>query len=79
MWKRSKEEEDHQRYVEQRSECARMSIEKQENYYRDLIDSASNKQKQLFQVVEKMLDKKDERVLPSHTDPVELADEFNHF
>ena len=56
-----------------------MSIEKQEKYYSDLIDSASNKQKQLFQVVEKMLDKKDERVLPSHTDPVELANEFNHF
>ena len=26
-----------------------------------------------------MLDKKDERVLPTHTDPVQLANEFNHF
>ena len=53
--------------------------EKQETYYSKLIDSASNKQKQLFQVVEKILDKKDERVLPTHTDPVQLANEFNHF
>ena len=78
-WKRSREEDDHQKYIEQRSECARLSKEKQEKYYSNLIDSASNKQKELFQVVEKLLDKKDERVLPSHSDPVELANEFNHF
>ena len=79
LWKRSKTEENHQKYVDQRNTCAIMSKEKQETYYSKLIDSASNKQKQLFQVVEKMLDKKDERVLPTHTDPVQLANEFNHF
>ena len=79
IWKRSRTEENHQTYVDQRNLCARMSKEKQESYYSKLIDSASNKQKQLFQVVEKMLDKRDERVLPTYTDPVQLANEFNHY
>ena len=26
-----------------------------------------------------MLDKKDERMLPTHTDPAQLANEFNYF
>ena len=56
-----------------------MSTEKQETYYNNLIKNASNEQKQLFKVVEKVLDKKEERVLPTHTDPVKLANEFNNY
>ena len=44
-----------------------------------MIDSAANRQKSLFEVVDKVLDKTEERVLPSHTDPVALANEFNEF
>ena len=56
-----------------------MSTEKQETYYNNLIKNASNEQKQLYKVVEKVLDKKEERVLPTHKDPVKLANEFNHY
>jgi DNA-directed RNA polymerase subunit F len=72
-------EEDHQRYVEQRNLCAKLSIQTQESHYSELINSAENKQKSLFKVVDKLLDKKDERILPAHTDPVDLANKFNKY
>ena len=59
--------------------CTQLSIAKQETFYAKAIDSAANKQKSLFEVVEKLLDKRDARVLPTHTDPVTLANDFNQF
>ena len=79
LWKKSKKESDHLSYVEQRNVCARLSIVKQETFYAKAIDSAANKQKSLFEVVDKLLDKKDARVLPSHTDPISLANDFNKY
>ena len=79
VWRNNKDEADHLRYIEQRDLCAKLSIEKQENFYSKLIDTSSNKQKSLFEVVDKLLDKKDERILPVHTDPVALANEFNEY
>ena len=78
-WRKSKSEEDHQQYVLQRNLCSNLSIKKQEGHYSKLIDSADNKQKSLFKVVDKLLDKKDERILPVHTDPVDLANKFNKY
>lgn len=56
-----------------------MSISKQKDYYSKLVDGSSGNQRSLFKVVEEMLDRKSERVLPEHTDPVELANEFNRY
>ena len=79
IWKKSKSEEHHQRYVEQRTLCAQLAISKQESYFSKVIDSAENKQKSLFKVADKLLDKRDERILPVHTDPVALANNFNTY
>ena len=79
IWKKTKSEEDHQRYIDQRTLCAQLAISKQERHFSKVIDSAENKQKSLFKVVDKLLDKKDERILPVHTDPVALADNFNKY
>ena len=78
-WKKSKEENDYLSYVEQRNVCAQLSIAKQETFYAEAINSSGSKQKSLFAVVEKLLDKKDPRVLPTHTDPVALANNFNNY
>ena len=78
-WKKAKSDESHQRYIEQRTLCAQLAISKQEHHFTQVIDSAENKQKSLFKVVDKLLDKKDERILPVHTDPVALADNFNKY
>ena len=79
LWKKTKKDNDYLSYVEQRKLCAQLSITKQETFYAKAIDSSANKQKQLFEVVDKLLDKKDARVLPTHTDPVELANGFNKY
>ena len=78
-WRKSKVEGDYQQYKEQRNLCAKLAISKQEQHYTQVIDKAENKQKSLFQVVDKLLDKKDERILPAHTDPVDLANKFNGY
>ena len=47
--------------------------------YAEAINSSASKQKSLFAVVEKLLDKKDARILPTHTDSVALANKFNTY
>ena len=65
--------------MEQRNKCADLSITKQRLYYSNVINAAANKQKALFRVVDQVLDRKANRVLPSHTDPSVLANEFNKY
>ena len=65
--------------MEQRNVCAQLSIAKQETFYAEAINSSASKQKSLFAVVEKLLDKKDARILPTHTDSVALANKFNTY
>ena len=79
LWKKNKQESDYLSYVEQRKVCAQLSIAKQETFYAKAIDSSANKQKSLFEVVDKLLDKKDARLLPTHTDATALANDFNKY
>ena len=78
-WRKSKTEEDRQSYVEQRERCAELSVSKQRDYCSKIVQDSGNDQKSLFNVVNTMLDKKESRILPEHTDPVKLANEFNQF
>ena len=78
-WRRNKTEENRKKYVEQRKLCAEMSITKQQLYYTNLVDASANNQKSLFKIVDRLLDKTKERVLPSHTDSLKLANEFNDY
>ena len=78
-WRKSKCEENHKQYIEQRNYCAKLSITKQEGYFSKVIEAASNSQKSLYKVVDEVLDKKAERILPAHTDPVALANTFNQY
>jgi DNA-directed RNA polymerase subunit F len=78
-WKKSRSDEDHERYVQKRNICAKLSLTKQEQYFSNMIESSENQQKTLFKVVNEVLDKKATRILPAHTDPVELANKFNEY
>lgn len=78
-WRKEKTDENRKKYVNQRNKCAQLSITKQQSYYSKLIDKSSENQKSLFKVVDEVLDKKKKRILPAHTDPVKLANEFNHY
>ena len=78
-WQRSKSEESHRQYIAQRNLCAKLSISKQQRFFSNIVETSSNKQKSLFKVVDQVLDKKADRVLPTHDDPIVLANEFNHY
>ena len=79
MWRKSKTAENRTKYVNQRNLCAELSITKQESYYSKLVEASSNNQKSLFKVVDELLNKKNEKILPAHTDPLKLANEFNDY
>ena len=78
-WRKNKNEEDRKEYIEQRKVCAELSASKQNEYYTKLVDDAGNDQKSLFKVANHLLDKGKTRVLPEHTDPLQLANRFNKY
>ena len=78
-WRKNKSEEDRKEYIEQREVCAELSARKQNEYYTKLVDEAGNDQKSLFKVANHLLDKGKTRVLPEHTDPLQLANRFNKY
>ena len=63
--------------MEQCNVCAKLSNAKQEIFHAEVINSSASKQK--FGVVDKLLDKKDARILPSHTNPVAVANNLNNY
>ena len=78
-WRKDKKKEDLLRYQEQSKSCAELAIKKQERHLSSLVENSSSKQNSLFKVVSKALDKNTERILPAHTDPKELANDFNQY
>ena len=78
-WRNSKSDDDRRRYVDQRNTCTELSVSKQKAYYAGLIENSPKSQGSLFKIVDKLLGKESERILPSHTDPLVLANEFNDF
>ena len=47
--------------------------------YAKLVDASSDYQKSLIKIVDKLLDKKSKNIIPTHTDPLKLANEFNDY
>ena len=57
-WKKSKSNEDHNRYIEQCNLCVKLSLTKQESYYSAIIKPSSNNRKSLLNVFNEVLDEK---------------------
>ena len=66
-------------YTQQTELCMEMALQKQTAYYSKVVKDAGRCQKTLFKVANELLDKNEERVLPSHTDSTKLTNEFNQF
>ena len=79
IWRRNKNEQNRLNYIEQRDYCAALSIEKQKLYYSNLINVTDENNKSMYKLVDEMLDKNQSKKLPSHTDPLSLANRFNEF
>ena len=78
-WKKERTDENRMRYIEQKAICTQMALQKQKAYYSKLVNDCKNSQKSLFKVANELLDKNEDRVLPSHSDHKQLANEFNHY
>ena len=76
---KKKTEESMNDYIQQKEVCVEMSISKQTSYYSRLVKGSSGSQKSLFKVANELLDKTSKKVLPSHEDAKELANELSQF
>ena len=78
-WRKDRSDENMVNYTEQKKRCTELALQKQTAYYSKVVGDAGKCQKTLFKVANELLDKNEERVLPSHTDAKALANEFNEF
>ena len=78
-WKKNRSDENRSNYVSQKKVCTELALSKQTHHYSKLIEDSSHSQRSLFKVANELLDKNSEKVLPTHDDPKQLADEFNNF
>ena len=79
QWKKNKTEEHRLKYVNQKKMCADLAVSKQSDHYTKVIDNAGSCQKTLFKVANTLLDKNKVKILPTYSDPKELANEFNNY
>jgi hypothetical protein len=79
LWKKNRNEENRNKYTEQKRICTEMAITKQKQHYTKLVSDNSGCQKSLFKVANELLDKNSKKVLPSHNDSKKLANDFNKF
>ena len=78
-WRKNPTDVSKYRYIDQKSICATLALQKQTAYFSKIVEDAGTCQKSLFKIANEMLDKNKERVLPPHTDAKKLANEFNKF
>ena len=78
-WKKKRTVESRNDYIEQKRICTEMALTKQTKYYSQLVEGASNSQRSLFKVANELLDKNKKKILPTHSDPKTLANDFNNF
>ena len=78
-WKKSRTDVNRVRYMNQKKLCSELALTKQTDHYSKIIDNAGNCQKSLFKVANELLDKTKEKILPSYSDPKQLANEFNEY
>jgi hypothetical protein len=78
-WRQSKLVVHHQLYKEQCKTVAKLVLSTKQSYYSDQIGQCGRNQKHLYQITKKLLGDSGKVVLPTHTSPHELADQFSEF
>lgn len=76
--RKSKLPEDKEAFISLRKQTTKLAMNKQKEYYSRKIREC-NGQKEMFNCVRNLLDKGKESVLPEHTSPVELANQFSKY
>ena len=72
-----------QGHCDLRKDCVKLAVDKKKGYLNNLIDNSSNKSRDLYAVVNRALDRKQDKVLPELNEEIPdiqtLADSFNSF
>ena len=79
LWKKNRTDVNRDNYVKQKNHCIELAVTKQKIYYTKLIEENGKCQKSLFKMANELLDKNSKKVLPSHEDSKQLANDFNQF
>ena len=79
QWRRKGTEVCKEMYVNQKQICIDMALAKQTEHYSKVVTDAGSCQKSLFKIANTLLDKTKVKVLPTYTDPKQLANQFNKF
>ena len=67
-------------YKSLRKQTTNLAFEKKRKYYSERLGNSSNSSESLYSVINKLLDKKQENILPDTKNDLELADSFiNYF
>ena len=78
-YKRSKTAVDRETFVNLRKQTTELAFRKKRDYYRNEINDCEGKTKMLFKCVNRLLDVKQDSVLPTHDSSVELANKFQTY
>lgn len=79
IWRRSNDDNDKQQFIESRNLTQSLSVSKRKEYFASSISNCENSQKELFNVCKTLLDTQKCSKLPTHEDPLELANKFNDY
>ena len=77
-YKKTKLAEDRSAFIALRKETTILASKKQKDYYAQKIKDCKG-QKALYECVNSLVDRKKEAVLPEHTSPIELANDFAQY
>lgn len=78
-WRRSQLTSEHQSYTDQRSVVKNTIFKSKMDYYSSLIYSAGSDSKTLFQTITRLLYRKADKLFPTSSSAVDLANNFVHF
>ena len=78
-WRKSKLEVHRQIYVDQCKRVNNLLTKTKAAYYSHMVSDAGNNQQRLFRIVNRLLHRKGQRVLPVHTSSAETAKVFSEY
>ena len=79
QWRRSRLTSDYQFYTDQRTVVKNTIFKSKMDYYSSLIYSAESDSKTLFRTITRLLHRKADKLFPTSSSAVDLANKFVHF
>ena len=78
-YKKSKTVADRESFVNLRKQTTELAFRKKKEFYRNEINECEGKNKMLYKCVNRLLDVKQDSVLPTHNSSLELANQFQSY